>query len=81
MTDKVNSPIHPTTEFNLSGRELLAKRQKGMIKCRVCGKRMKRFPSNKVVWASDGLPLLFHEYTGYNLIDVHLKCAEKEQTK
>lgn len=56
--------------------EILHKRQTGRLRCRFCGKKLKRI-SNKVLYN--------YEYTGaglgadYTLTDIHIKCLEEEK--
>ena len=68
------------TEKTTQGNELL-KRQQGRMKCKICGKKLKRFPSNRILSGIiDGKMemTLLTEYTGYDFIDMHRKCWEKD---
>ena len=61
------------------GSELLKLRQQGRMKCQICGKKLKRFPANKIYSkVIDGKlhMRLLTEYTGYDFIDMHRKCWE-----
>lgn len=69
--------------FSNEYQKLFWKRQHGMLKCIVCGKKLKRLPSNLVQEeVINGIRYLayhseFSGYSGLDTINKHLECLKE----
>lgn len=74
-------------KFANEGTKKLWKRQHGMLKCKICGKKLKKLPPHLIYeGVNDGKLTMaylseYSGYSGFDTIDTHLKCLMKEMTK
>ena len=72
------------TRFASEGTEKLWKRQHGMLRCKICGKKLKRFSSKDILEEKiDGKLHMAYlvetsGFSGLDIVDNHLNCLKQE---